>query len=661
MTRHSTPAAVLSMAVILLLAVAVLAASVQLAQAGPSQQMRAALIPDPAGPAGVAAAPVESQGPGLNAIVDLAISKLYLGPKSEPGKHISFRIYYTNTSGVSTDGPTFISDTLPLGTSYAATLGAPLPPSVSYVGGQAQLLYNVGILGAGVGSFFDIDTFISQTTQIGTWLTNTAEILPGGLDSDSNLSNNSTAAATLVVGAELAITKTAPAFVTAGDLIPYVINVNNSGNQSATSAVITDRLPGGVTFLPPSLPPHSAWSGDVITWSNGITVGTGATYTIRFTATAPLSTAGNVLVNTAAVSQTSVNENNYDNNVVTVTTQITGTPNFQLSKSDGGMTGSAGGLITYTIFYTNAGTGAAFDTVITESVPLNTTFWGPGGIGGWQFISGRTYVYNLGTVPAIPCPPPVGTTCKQGSVPFIVRVDSPFPAGVNVVTNTATIWPGNMSATDTTPITGTVDLQVSKNHVGVPVPVSAGSRITFTINYLNTGTKGASGVLLTETLPANTTYAGGNWTLVSGVYVKAIGPLAVNTPGQTQFIVTVNPTLPIGVNSIVNTIIIDDDHTNGADLTPSNNQATDTVPVNAVPDLVVVKSDGGVTASPSDTINYTIFFSNTGSRPATNVVLTDTVGPGYLTASDTTGWSQVGPAMSTRAPSVRLLRGPRPR
>lgn len=640
MARQKTLAALLSVAVLTFVAVVVFAASVSPAQAGNEASLSVLPVPGQRSAEVGVDAPDAARGPGLQAAVDLAIGKEYLGPKSEPGKNISFRVYYTNTSVVGMAGSVIITDVLPLGVGYVGTVGAP-PPVITYPGGQATLVYTLPALAASQHFSFTIDTYISQTTPIATYLVNVATIGTTVADTDGNPLNDVASVSTLVVGAELGITKLAPATVTAGDAIVYTINVVNYGNQAATNVVVTDRLPGGVTFLPPSAPPHTSQVGNLITWSSGITVGTGSTYTIVFTATAPMSPSGNILTNTTGVSQTTTNENNYDNNTYTTTTTIVGTPNFQLSKSDGGMVGEAGGLITYTIFYTNAGTGAAFDAVITETVPANTTYYG----GGWTFVSGSTYTYNLGTVNALPCPPPPwATTCKQGQVQFIVRVDSLIPPGVNFVTNTATIAPGNVTASDSTPITGTVDLRVSKTDGGVIG--QPGGLVTYTISYMNTGTKGAMGVLLTETLPAHTTYYTGGWTLVdplNNIYVKAIGPLAGGgASGSAYFVVQIDPVIPIGVNTITNEVRIGYDGYSGPDPTPTNNIATDTTPLNAVPDLVVTKTDGGITANAGDIINYTIYYTNTGSRGATGVVLTDTIPPAYVTFVGPVGWYQVG-------------------
>jgi uncharacterized repeat protein (TIGR01451 family) len=74
-----------------------------------------------------------------------------------------------------------------------------------------------------------------------------------------------------------------------------------------------------------------------------------------------------------------------------------------------------------------------------------------------------------------------------------------------------------------------------------PDPVAMGSTITYTITYGNTGNASASGVVITDTVPANTTYvsatAGG--TLSGTTMTWAVGGLAPGASGSVQFVVSV--------------------------------------------------------------------------------------------------------------------------
>src|SRR5205085_8529989 len=100
---------------------------------------------------------------------------------------------------------------------------------------------------------------------------------------------------------------------------------------------------------------------------------------------------------------------------------------------------------------------------------------------------------------------------------FAVTVNGSLPAGTTQVSNTASIaddgangtdpTPGNNSGSDTTPITGAPDLSISNSDGGSSV--APGATATYTLTYANAGTLGATGVVLTETVPANSTFNSG--------------------------------------------------------------------------------------------------------------------------------------------------------
>src|SRR3989442_7040040 len=78
----------------------------------------------------------------------------------------------------------------------------------------------------------------------------------------------------------------------------------------------------------------------------------------------------------------------------------------------------------------------------------------------------------------------------------------------------------------TTTVTSAPVLTVSATDA--PDPVTAGGTITYTLGYANTGNSGATGVILSDTVPANTTFvsATGGGSLSAGVVTWSIGSLA---------------------------------------------------------------------------------------------------------------------------------------
>ena len=66
---------------------------------------------------------------------------------------------------------------------------------------------------------------------------------------DPNTANNRATGKVVFSGsADLKVTKTGPASAVAGTPIQYVVTVTNNGPSPAIAAVVTDRLPAGVTF-----------------------------------------------------------------------------------------------------------------------------------------------------------------------------------------------------------------------------------------------------------------------------------------------------------------------------------------------------------------------------------------------------------------------------
>jgi uncharacterized repeat protein (TIGR01451 family) len=99
-----------------------------------------------------------------------------------------------------------------------------------------------------------------------------------------------------------------------GRLITYTIFISNSGTGDATNAVVSDTLPGGLTFAGPVtlVPPQpgailAGSAGDLPTLASGLTITVGQRITLTFPVTVNVGLAGGtVLTNTASVTCTEV-------------------------------------------------------------------------------------------------------------------------------------------------------------------------------------------------------------------------------------------------------------------------------------------------------------------------------------------------------------------
>ncbi len=212
---------------------------------------------------------------------------------------------------------------------------------------------------------------------------------------------------------------------------------------------------------------------------------------------------------------------------------------------------------------------------------------------------------------------------------------------------------------------GPPDLRISVSD-GVS-SASPGDTLTYTLSYGNVGNQGATGVTLTETLPTGTTFNAAastvGWTQTapgSGVFTLAVANLAGGgASASARFVVTVNNPAAAGQTQIVNTASVADDGSNGADPTPADNAATDSDTLTAAPDLRISVSDGVSSASPGDTLTYTLSYANVGNQGATGVTLTETLATGaaFNAGASTPGWTQTTPGSGVFTLALANLAG----
>jgi uncharacterized repeat protein (TIGR01451 family) len=128
------------------------------------------------------------------------------------------------------------------------------------------------------------------------------------------------------------------------------------------------------------------------------------------------------------------------------------------------------------------------------------------------------------------------------------------------------------------------DLQLTKSDGGITA--TYGQVISYTLAYTNTAAQGASGVVITETVPTGVTFSAADSTLgwscpdesrQGTTCVLPVGSLLSGQSGSAVFAVFV------GINSRVatvdNTAVIADDGSNGPDGNPADNTAADSTPL----------------------------------------------------------------------------------
>lgn len=177
---------------------------------------------------------------------DLVIDKEVDEAVAAPEDPLVYTVTVTN-NGPSTATSVTLTDTLPDGVTFVSA-GSTTPVSNTAVPGGTELGYSLGTLTTGQSAVVTINATIDSDAS-GT-LTNTA--VTAGLDESNTTNNTDTAITTVSPEIDLAISKIdddADETLAPGDLVTYTIDTVNNGPSTATSVVMTDTLPTGLTFV----------------------------------------------------------------------------------------------------------------------------------------------------------------------------------------------------------------------------------------------------------------------------------------------------------------------------------------------------------------------------------------------------------------------------
>ena len=150
-----------------------------------------------------------------------------------------------------------------------------------------------------------------------------------------------------------------------------------------------------------------------------------------------------------------------------------------------------------------------------------------------------------------------------------------------------------------------------------------GDTITWTLKVTNNGPNDATGVYVTDSLPAGLIYVDcdGNYNVNARVWT--IGDLAV---GRTA-VLNIRTIVNVSNTTILNVATVD---SSTYDPNKTNNEANNTTKANPIADLSVVKLVSDKTAINGDTITWTIIVKNNGPDTAVNAKAYDVLPKGLI-------------------------------
>ncbi|MGJ0389185.1 LPXTG cell wall anchor domain-containing protein [Microbacterium sp. CGR1] len=288
------------------------------------------------------------------------------------GESVRYRVEVANLGASDAVGPVTVTDRLPEGVSFMALAGDAATAATPVI---------------------ELDALIDPTVVQGATLTNTATVSSGTPDSNSD-NDTDTAAVTVDREVDLAITKTHDAdAVRIGDLLPFTLEVRNSGPSEATGVVVTDLVPAGleVTTLVgyrvgddwtiDSIAPADAedpLAGTLVTARYALSLAPGETAAPLVVTTRVLVAAYSEVVNVADVTATEITEEHPDrtpdDNRASDAVTVPGLAALVVTKTAVGAF-QVGKVGVYEIVVRNDGpTADPGPVTITDALPAGLTF-----------------------------------------------------------------------------------------------------------------------------------------------------------------------------------------------------------------------------------------------------------------------------------------------
>jgi uncharacterized repeat protein (TIGR01451 family) len=419
---------------------------------------------------------------------------------------------------------------------------------------------------------------------------------------------------------DLAVSKSAtPTSPNPNDPLLYTVTVSNNGPNNASGVVISDTLPINVTFVSAEA---SQGNFDDLSglWQVG-SVAVGESVTLTLTTTVNPDTLGQTIINMASLSALDQIEAISDNNSDTVTATVP-LADLSLTKQANQTVVRENDSLRYTLTVANNGPDGATGVVISDTLPLSLTFVVSSSTQGeYDNLSGLWTVGNL---------------LNNQSATLILTATVNEGLVGQTITNTAVISALDQFDPNETNNSDEAAVRVSSADLGVTktvTPENPGENdpLFYTIGVINNGPDGATGVVISDTLPLSLTLAlsnttQGNYDALSGLW--DVGKLLPSRSATLTLMTTV--LTGTAGQTITNTALIFDSEQ--SDPNSENNFSTAVITVTNA-DLAVSKTVNQPRPSEGDVIAYVVTLTNNGPNDTTGVAVSDAL-PAGLTFTE---------------------------
>jgi uncharacterized repeat protein (TIGR01451 family) len=532
----------------------------------------------------------------VTTVSELTISKDDFDDPVDAGGDLIYVISYQNpVSATAPAEDVVITETYDSHVSYVSAI--PIAPKAG-----TDNVWEIGDLDVGNFGFVQVTVHVDTPLSNGTILTNLVTI-----DSLYTSPKTYTETTTVSSAPDLASSLTGyPEPVEAGDPLTYTLRYTNTGNADTTGVVVTATLDSHVS-LSNATPPPDEGSGQVRVWNVGTISGEGGQAEIIVYAAVTLPLTNGITLD--FVAQLADAEGDFLENAVTTT--VSSAPVISFDKTDDVSTVYAGDLLTYTLTCANSGNENVYDAIITDTLPNYVAYM------GYEIEDGTCDLLPPAQPDVVVFHIPVITAQTSSQAQIFVQVDDPLSAGATSITNHARLAAPSLAAPidvqDVDSIGTLPDLKVTATHE--PILFAPGKLMSYTIAYTNAERMDAAGVVITTTLPSNTTYASHGWSTSDGqTYAHDVGGLPAGTSREVQFAVQYPDQPQIDAEEFSTPFTISGAGT--ADANPGDNSANVTI---GVPDLVVTDlTVEPLPLQPNTPVTFTIVLVNQGTGTAQN-------------------------------------------
>ena len=292
--------------------------------------------------------------------------------------------------------------------------------------------------------------------------------------------------------------------------------------------------------------------------------------------------------------------------------------------------------VVYTIVVTNLGPAEATGVAIADLLPAGIVLL-------TNSTSQGTYATNSGIWT-------VGTVAVGGSAVLQLSATTGTGTAGTTITNVAALTAAGIADSNSANDSDTAVIQVVGVDIGLGKSVAPAvpyekEDVIYTITVTNFGPDAATGIVVTDALPAGLTYVShaasqGTYAAASGIW--SLGALAVSQVAtlEVEAVVRTN-TAGRTITNVAALAAVDQQETN-----PANNSAAVLVVPETAP-LDIFKSVSPTnTVLGGDTLTYTIVVTNIGSQVQSNVTVTDVLPAGAIYTAGSL--SLTAPVVSTQ-------------